>query len=89
MMVTNSLSLNEVRAAGFPGYSLNMEEKWHQMRLLLNYDRTRLIEGDIVGQSMHGLTLGGITFPTHGASVVMVGCRRWIHSPTTNAYKML
>jgi hypothetical protein len=40
-----------------------MEEKWHEMRLLLAYDRSRLIESGIVGQSMHGLALAWNYFP--------------------------
>jgi hypothetical protein len=62
-MATNPLSFDEVRTAGFPGYFLNMEEKWHEMRLLLAYDRSRLIESGIVGQSMHGLALAWNYFP--------------------------
>jgi hypothetical protein len=34
-----------------------MEEKWNAMRLLLDYDRTRLIENGIIGQTMHGQAL--------------------------------
>lgn len=56
-MATNSLSFDEVRSAGFPVYSLTMEEKWREMRLLLDYDRTRLIEDGIIGQTMHGQAL--------------------------------
>jgi hypothetical protein len=62
-MAANPLSFDEVRSAGFPVYSLTMEEKWHEMQLLLNYDRTRLIEGGIVGQTMHGLALAWHYFP--------------------------
>ena len=63
MMATNPLTFDEVRSGGLPVYSLTMDEKWQQMQLLLNYDRTRLIEDGIVGQSMHGLALAWHYFP--------------------------
>jgi hypothetical protein len=62
-MATNPLSFEDVRSGGLPVYSLTMEEKWQQMRLLLGYDRSRLIEGGIVGQSMHALGLAWHYFP--------------------------
>jgi len=62
-MATNPLSFDEVRSGGLPVYSLTMEEKWHEMRLLLDYDRTRLINDGIVGQTMHGLALAWHYFP--------------------------
>jgi hypothetical protein len=62
-MATSLLSFDDVRLGGLPVYSLTLEEKWHDMQLLLKYDRTRLIEDGIVGQSMHGLALAGHYFP--------------------------
>jgi hypothetical protein len=62
-MATNPLSFDDVRSAGFPVYSLTMEGKWHEMRLLLNYDRTRLIEDGVIRQTMHGLALAWHYFP--------------------------
>jgi hypothetical protein len=62
-MATNPLSFDDVRSGGLPVYSLTMEEKWQQMRLLLGYDRTRLIEAGIIGQTMHGLALAWHYFP--------------------------
>jgi hypothetical protein len=56
-MATNPLSFDDVRSGGLPVYSLTMEEKWQQMQLLLRYDRTRLIEDGIIGQTMHGQAL--------------------------------
>lgn len=56
-MATSALTVDAVRSDGFPLYSLTLEEKWHQMRLLLDYDRTRLIEDGIIGQTMHGQAL--------------------------------
>lgn len=56
-MAANALTLDAARADGFPVYSLTMEVKWHEMQLLLRYDRTRLIEDGIVGQTMHGQAL--------------------------------
>jgi hypothetical protein len=49
-MATRALNLDATRVDGFPVYSLTMEEKWNAMRLLLDYDRTRLIEDGIIGQ---------------------------------------
>jgi hypothetical protein len=63
MMATNPLSFDDVRSGGLPVYSLTMEEKWQQMRLLLDYDRTRLIQDGIIGQTMHGLALTWHYFP--------------------------
>jgi hypothetical protein len=63
MMAANPLSFDDVRTAGFPVYSLTLEEKWHEMRLLLDYDRTRLIEDGTIGQTMHGLALCWHYFP--------------------------
>jgi hypothetical protein len=62
-MATNPLTFDQVRSGGLPVYSLTLEEKWQQMRLLLDYDRSRLIENGIVGQSMHGLALAWHYFP--------------------------
>jgi hypothetical protein len=62
-MATNLLSFDEVRSGGLPVYSLTVEEKWHEMRLLLDYDRTRLIKDGIIGQTMHGLALAWHFFP--------------------------
>jgi hypothetical protein len=56
-MATNPLTFDEVRSDGFPVYSLTLEEKWNEMRLLLNYDRSRLIKDGIIGQTMHGQSL--------------------------------
>jgi len=56
-MATCALNLDATRVDGFPVYSLTLEEKWHQMRLLLAYDRTRLVEDGIIGQTMHGQAL--------------------------------
>ncbi len=56
-MATNVLTFDAARVGGFPVYSLTMEEKWREMQLLLRYDRTRLIEDGIVGQTMHGQAL--------------------------------
>jgi hypothetical protein len=56
-MATNPLTFDAARVGGFPVYSLTMEEKWREMQLLLRYDRTRLIEDGIVGQTMHGQAL--------------------------------
>jgi hypothetical protein len=67
-MASCVLSFDDVRAAGFPVYSLTLEEKWQEMRLLLDFDRSRLIEGGIVGQTMHGLALAWHYFP-HAWSV--------------------
>ncbi len=55
--------LDEARDAGLPVYSLTFEQRLHDMRLLLDYDRTQLIEDGIVGQTMHGLALLGHYFP--------------------------
>jgi hypothetical protein len=68
MMVTNLLTFDGVRSGGLPVYSLTMEEKWREMRLLLDYDRTQLIEDGIIGQTMHGLGLAWHYFP-HAWSV--------------------
>ena len=62
-MATNPLSFDDARSGGLPVYSLTLEEKWQQMRLLLDYDRTRLIEDGIIGQSMHGIALAWHFFP--------------------------
>lgn len=67
-MASLSLSFDDVRSAGFPVYSLNMEEKWLEMRLLLDYDRTGLIQDGVIGQTMHGLALAWHYFP-HAWSV--------------------
>lgn len=56
-MATNPLSFDEVRLGGLPVYSQTVEEKWHEMQLLLDYDRTQLIEDAIIGQSMHGQSI--------------------------------
>lgn len=55
--------LDETREAGLPVYSLSFEQRLHDLRLLLNYDRTGLIENGIIGQTMHGLALLGHYFP--------------------------
>lgn len=67
-MATNALTFDAARCDGFPVYSLTLEEKWREMRLLLYYDRTRLIEDGIIGQTMHGLALAWHYFP-HAWSV--------------------
>ena len=72
MMATNPLTFDEVRSDGLPVYSLTLDEKWHEMRLLLDYNRTRLIEDGIVGQTMHGLALAWHYFP-HAWSVRCAG----------------
>ena len=56
-MATNALTVDVARCDGFPVYSLTLDEKWNEMRLLLRYDRTRLIEDGIIGQTMHGQAL--------------------------------
>ena len=71
-MVTNALTVNAVRCDGFPVYSLTLEEKWREMWLLLDYDRTRLIEDGVIGQTMHGLALAWHYFP-HAWSVQCSG----------------
>lgn len=71
-MATNALTVDTVRCDGFPVYSLTLEEKWREMRLLLKYDRTRLITNDVVGQTMHGLALAWHYFP-HAWSVPCSG----------------
>lgn len=71
-MLTNALTVDAVRYDGFPVYSLTLEEKWNEMRLLLTYDRTRLITNDVVGQTMHGLALAWHYFP-HAWSVQCSG----------------
>ena len=68
VMAANPLSLDGIRSDGFPVYSLTLEEKWNEMRLLLNYDRTRLIYNGVIGQTMHGLALAWHYFP-HAWSV--------------------
>lgn len=62
------LSFDEVRAVGFPVYSLNRQEKLEKLWLLLRYVRNGLIEDGVVGQSMHGLALAWHYFP-HAWSV--------------------
>lgn len=62
------LSFDDVRAEGFPVYSLNRQEKVEKLWQLLCYDRTGLIEDGVVGQSMHGLALAWHYFP-HAWSV--------------------
>jgi hypothetical protein len=71
-MATRALNLDATRVDGFPVYSLTMEEKWNAMRLLLDYDRTRLIKDGIIGQTMHGLALAWHYFP-HAWSVACCG----------------
>src|ERR1700739_1532638 len=63
-----SPSFEEVRSAGFPVYSLTLDEKWRELRLLFQYDRSRLIQNGVIGQSMHGLALAWHFFP-HAWSV--------------------
>ncbi len=67
-MAATPLTVDAVRSDGFPVYSLNFEEKWNEMRLLLNYNRTRLIDNGVIGQTMHGLALAWHYFP-HAWSV--------------------
>jgi hypothetical protein len=62
-MATNPLSFDEVRSDGLPVYSLTLEEKWREMRVFLDYDRSRLITDGIIGQTMHGLALAWHYFP--------------------------
>ncbi len=56
-MTARPLTVDTVRSDGFPVYSLTLDEKWNEMRLLLKYDRTRLIEKDVIGQTMHAMSL--------------------------------
>lgn len=56
-MAANPLMVDAVRSDGFPVPSLTLEEKWNEIRLLLNYDRTRLIEKQVIGQTMHAMSL--------------------------------
>ena len=67
-MAATPLTVDAVRSDGFPVYSLNFEEKWNEMRLLLNYNCTRLIDNGVIGQTMHGLALAWHYFP-HAWSV--------------------
>jgi hypothetical protein len=56
-MAACGLSLDEVRIAGFPVYSLDRDEKCKELVKLLEYDHTRVIRNGVIGQSMHGLAL--------------------------------
>jgi hypothetical protein len=56
------------RENGFPVYGLNLEEKFKQLKSLLRYDRSQLIENGNVQQTMHGLALAWSYFP-HAWSV--------------------
>jgi hypothetical protein len=56
------------RAAGFPYYRFTQEEKKLKYRKLLEFDYTKVIEGDIIKQFMHGLPLAWSYHP-HAWSV--------------------
>ena len=57
------LSFAGVRTSGLPVYSLSRQQKMKELRLLLRFDRTSLIEDGVVGQSMHGMALAWHYFP--------------------------
>ncbi len=54
---------NYYRENGFPYYSTNREERKKDFKKLKAYDYTKLWEGDIIKQSMHGLGLAWSYFP--------------------------
>lgn len=50
------------REAGFPYYDMEPDDKANELNKLLMADRSSMIQGDDVGQSMHGLSLAWVYF---------------------------
>ena len=51
------------RETGFPYYPTDMESRKKDFLTLLNYDHSKIIDGDIIKQTMHGLGLAWSYFP--------------------------
>ena len=51
------LGFHRFRNEGFPVYSLNRDQRRKALQRLLRYDRTQLIKGGVLSQTMHGLAL--------------------------------
>lgn len=59
---------NHYRSKGFPYYEYSHDEKMREFEKLKSFDRTNLIDNDVVKQTMHGLGLAWSYFP-HSFSV--------------------
>lgn len=57
--------VERIRSEGFPHYRLSDDEKIRDFMGFASYDRSNLIKGDVIGQTLHGLGLLWTYFPHH------------------------
>ena len=57
-----------VISRGFPYYEFSLDEKKKELEKIKKYDLSKIIQGDIIRQTMHGLGLAWSYFP-HAWSV--------------------